>query len=156
MIAHLNRTTTPKMGSKTLIVVGTIENTPFSFGSLPGVNGNPGEMAPKWRITTSDFQKALQDTLAQSGLFKSVGSEGQADYELDGFIFSQQADMLTWDYFLMIGVKYKLVERASGKEIWSGSLFSDCKTGALTSVSPYTECVMRKNLSELLDKLSQL
>ncbi len=112
------------------------------------------EPAAEARLTDSAFRDALINTLAQSRLFKSVGAGGNQDYEIDASVFSQQVSIAGFSATATIGVRYKLIEAASKKEVWSDSLVSQCDfTG---TESQGNECATRKNLSLLIERLSKL
>ena len=138
-------------------MVGTVGNESAPWSSTAQIRGT-GETPTKWRIPSSAFQEALQDTATQSGLFKSVNSDRAADYQLEASLFSQQATLPWGSYILMVGAKYKLIETASNKEIWSGSFYTECEASSFDILSgPATnECAMRKNLLQLFDNLSRL
>jgi len=159
MAPQIEQTATPKAATKTVRVVGTTDPGTGSLMAMVGVIGNVGEPAPQSRITDSAFRIALQNALTQSGLFKSVFAQSKADYELDGSVFSQQITN-GWHYSATIGVRYKLVETATGKEVWTDSSVSQCDGGigimGVGAQSEANECAMRKNLSQLVDNLSKL
>lgn len=112
------------------------------------------EPAAEARLTDSAFHDALVDTLVQSGLFKSVGEDGNRDYEIAASVFSQQVSIAGFSSTATIGVRYKLIETASKKEVWSDSLVSQCDfTG---TEAQGNECATRKNLSLLIERLSKL
>ena len=156
MVPQLAQTLGPKVASKTLRVVGPTKGENPSVNPV-SVGPGTGEPSPSARITLPVFGEALRNTLTQSGLFKSVTSEGKADYELSVPLFSQQMFLRSmfpvWHFTARIETRYKLVETASGKEIWKGASVSQCDSDFQT---PANECAMRKNLSELVDHLSRL
>jgi ABC-type uncharacterized transport system auxiliary subunit len=146
-----------KPATKTLRVVTTSDAGqgsiyPPSGGVFRWTMGS-AEPTAKARLTDSAFRDALINTLAQSRLFKSVGDGGNQDYEIDASVFSQQVSMAGFSATATIGVRYKLIETASKKEVWSDSLVSQCDfTG---TESEGNERATRKNLALLIVLLSK-
>jgi len=155
MIPQLSQVAVPTAASKTVRIVVTAP-TVLGYDALV----IPGEPPPQSQITDDAFREALRRTLEESELFKSVQMQGNTDYELHGLIFSQQITN-GWHYSGTIGARYKLIDTASGKTKWQDSIVSDCYSDknsimGVSSTSDATECAMRKNLSQLADKLSKL
>jgi len=155
MIPQLSQVALPTAASKTVRIVATAP-TVLGYDALV----IPGEPPPQSQITAEAFREALRRTLEESELFKSVQMQGNTDYELHGLIFSQQITN-GWHYSGTIGARYKLIDTASGKTKWQDSIVSDCYSDknsimGVSSTSDATECAMRKNLSQLADKLSKL
>ena len=165
MVPHLARSTLSKPPTKTLRVVATTEVPPgpsYWARLVPTTNLAAGSKPlEENRITDSVFRDAVQNTLTESGLFKVVVSEGKADYELNATIFSQQIK----EGSVTIGVRYKLVEMASGKQVSRLSFASQCGGGVMRidssgvavgidALSKADECAMRDNLSQLVKHLS--
>jgi hypothetical protein len=130
-----------------------------SNSAMVGGPGTVGEPAPQSRITDEVFRDVLQRSVAQSGLFSIVRTEGKTDYELDASIFSQQM-MQSWGYTAELGIRYKIFNTETGKDLWQDSIVTQCYSGssltAITSQSVANECAMRKNLSKLLETISKL
>lgn len=147
-----------KPATKTLRVVTTSDAGqgsiyPPSEGVFRWTVGS-AEPAAWARLTDSAFRDALINTLAQSRLFKSVDDGGNQDYEIAASVFSQQVSIAGFSATATIGVRYKLIETASKKEVWNDSLVSQCDfTG---TEAQGNECATRKNLSLLIERLSKL
>jgi ABC-type uncharacterized transport system auxiliary subunit len=142
---------------KTLRIVATIEGGSGSLLAQAFVY----ETSDKARISDSVFRQALTDAFTRSGMFSSVTTQGQADYELRATLFQQRASTLGLSYTsARIGVRYVLVETASKREVWRDTLYTDADSGfgisAVAMQSEANEGAMRANLEQLVDLLSRL
>lgn len=125
------------------------------------VRGSTSRLA----ISKETFHDTLEDALFDSGLFKSIGDHGTAEYELSTLLFSDQAS-LSGDGSTTLGVRYTLVRTLPRQVIWTTSIVSECPsvahrtmfiiTDAFTISGSEPKCTMRKNFTELVNDLSKI
>jgi hypothetical protein len=99
--------------------------------------------------------------LAQSGLFKGVERQSGGDYLISAEILSQDVtDVDPYHQYIILKVRYRLVDAESGKLIWSDELSSfhalgvEDVFGGVTRVRELQERAMVLNLAEMMDSVS--
>lgn len=112
-------------------------------------------------IGNEEFQEALISTLRQSGIFKKVNAEIDADYELIVKIISQKTHSgFTINSTLF--VNYRLNETKSNQEIWKENIFSKYDIefsesfAGVERAKKALEGAARINFNQLLRKLSDV
>jgi ABC-type uncharacterized transport system auxiliary subunit len=158
MIPSIGQAVEARPATKTLLVVAATDKgqgvtMPSEQGLLRWSLGS-AEPAERAKITESIFRDALMNTLAHSGEFKTVGTAGVQDYRLDGSLYAQQVAIAGFNATATIGVRYKLVETSSQKQVWGDSVVSQCAFSGTESEG--NECAMRKNLAVLVERLGRL
>lgn len=121
-----------------------------------------GEKTRWWDMPTIEnegFEEAMIKTLESSGMFQKVaiGFEG-GDYSLGAQIISQRVSG-QWTKFLVLLVRYRLVNLRNGTEIWAENLLSQSKRTGKDSFVGFEALreiqvrVVRDNLTQLTNKL---
>jgi hypothetical protein len=144
---------TPQLAPETLTRTGKTVSLTVSGGQK-----TRGWDKPK--IGDLEFGEALRRALVESGMFSEVRTEGPADLELSAEIVSQQTSgTFTNDEALF--VNYRVVERASGRELYRENVVSQLTMGAgetfngQARMRKLKEGAVRENLRILVPKLSE-
>lgn len=132
-------------------------------GSIATVDATGGsETNPMWasKVSSSAFQRALEDSLRAAGLLDTVGGNGK--YQLTADLLSLDQPMLGLDMTVASSVRYSLIERSGRKEVFSKVLqtsytakFSDAFSGT-QRLQLANEGAIRINITELIKELVQL
>lgn len=129
--------------------------------SVKDVTGGK-ETSPMWtsQVNSSDFQRALENSLRATGLLSPVGSNGP--YQLTADLTSLDQPMVGFNMMVTATVRYSLIERSSGKEIFSRSIptpytakMGDAFVGS-ERLKLANEGAVRKNIEELIAELLRL
>ena len=100
------------------------------------------------------FKDALLNTLKASGIFREVSPNPGGDYLLSAQIISQSLEGYSPTIQTLL-VRYRLVESASGKSIWTENIFSE-KSLSLTDISSGRERTNKLRQITFGDNLSKL
>jgi len=119
-----------------------------SGGSVTSALTGPG-------IKNEDFQKAVETSLTQSGMFSAVADGG---YHLTAFIASLEQPVIGFSMTVNLEVSYDLTR--GGKSVWRKSIRSayEASTGEAfagsTRLRKATEGAARANITELVRQLN--
>jgi len=120
------------------------------------------ETNPMWvsSVSSADFERALEDSLRSAGLLNPVRSSGR--FQLVADLVRLDQPMFGFDMTVTATVRYSIVERSSGKEIYSRVIptpftatISDAFSGA-TRLKLANEGTIKKNIEALIDELVKL
>lgn len=129
--------------------------------SIKDVTGGK-ETSPMWtsQVGSSDFQRALENSLRVTGLLSPIGSNGS--YQLTADLISLDQPMIGFDMTVTATVRYSLIEKISGKEIFTRSIptpytakMGDAFIGS-ERLKIANEGAVRKNIEELIAELVRL
>ena len=111
-------------------------------------------------VSDEQFKQSLVQALDESGMFRDVVTEGNADLEMSAeFIAQGQGSGL--NYMSALVVEYLIVDGASQDEVWSDAYNSrhEVTVGEALSGSKRTvwaaEGSVRKNIAQLLEGLAE-
>ncbi|MBG6077395.1 hypothetical protein [Polaromonas sp. CG_9.11] len=120
------------------------------------------ETNPMWvsNVSSADFERALEDSLRTAGLLNTVPSSGR--FQLIADLVRLDQPILGFDMTVTAAVHYSVVERSTGKEIYTRVIptpftatVSDAFVGA-TRLKIATEGTIKKNIEALIDELIKL
>lgn len=120
------------------------------------------ETNPMWvsSVSSADFERALEDSLRSAGLLNPVRSSGRLQLIADLVRLDQP--MFGFDMTVTATVRYSIVERSTGKEIFSRLIptpftatMSDAFVGT-TRLKLANEGTIKKNIEALIDELVKL
>lgn len=120
-----------------------------------------GKTNPLWtsEIEGQDFQTALRTSLGKAGLLSSAN---QAPYALHANLLRVEQPIFGLDFKVTTEVEYRLVETASGREVFREVLrtpytatIGDAFVG-VTRLRLANEGAAKENIAALLKRLSQL
>jgi hypothetical protein len=120
------------------------------------------ETNPMWisNVSSSDFERALEDSLRSAGLLNPIPSSGR--FQLTADLVRLDQPIFGFDMTVTAAVRYSVVERNSGKEIYARLIptpftatVSDAFVGA-TRLKIATEGTIKKNIEALIDELIRL
>lgn len=129
--------------------------------SVKDVTGGK-ETSPLWtsQVSSYDFQRALENSLRVNGLLSPVGGNGP--YQLVADLISLDQPMVGFNMTVTATVRYSLIEKSSGKELFSRSIptpytakVSDAFIGG-ERLKLANEGAVRKNIEELIAELLKL
>ncbi len=129
--------------------------------SVKDVTGGK-ETSPMWtsQVDSSDFQRALENSLRATGLLSPIGSNGP--FQLTADLTSLDQPMVGFNMTVTATVRYSLIEKSSGKEIFSRSIptpytakIGDAFVGS-ERLKLANEGAVRKNIEELIAELLRL
>jgi uncharacterized lipoprotein YbaY len=117
---------------------------------------------PLWmsKISSSDFERALESSLGAAGLLAAVRPAGP--YQLTADLIAVDQPFVGLDMTVTVTVTYRLVDRASGKTVYEETIatphtatVSDAFLG-MERLRLANEGAMRANISRLIEKLIAL
>ena len=147
--------------SASSIQTSSANTTLKSSISIKDVTGGK-ETSPMWtsQVDSSDFQRALENSLRATGLLSPIGSNGP--YQLTADLTSLDQPMVGFNMTVTATVRYSLIEKISGKEIFSRSIptpytakIGDAFVGS-ERLKLANEGAIRKNIEELIAELLRL
>jgi hypothetical protein len=110
-----------------------------------------GERSQPQRPLRNSFWYALVRSVEQSGIFKSVVTNGSSDYRLDAEIVSHREMEASAMYTSILHVNYRLVEVASNRVVWTDNVVSHQDSGI--DLSSANEAAARTNLTRMLKEM---
>lgn len=129
--------------------------------SVANVSGAQDEkFAGPAMVSDEQFKSSLVEALQQSGIFRSVVSDGPADLEMSAE-FVAQGQGAGLNYLSALVVEYTIVDSASRDEVWSEAFNSRHEVTVGQAISGATRTVkaaegsVRKNLEQLLESLAE-
>ena len=120
------------------------------------------ETNPMWvsSVSSADFERALEDSLRSVNLLNPVPSSGR--FQLVADLVRLDQPMFGLDMTVTATVRYSVVERSTGKEIYSRVIptpftatVNDAFVGA-TRLKIASEGTIKKNIEALIDELVKL
>ena len=117
---------------------------------------------PMWasKVSSSAFQRALEESLKAAGLFNNLGASSR--YQLTADLLNLNQPAFGLDVTVSANVRYSLVEKSSRKEIFSKVIqetytakFSDAFAGA-ERLKLANEGAIRANIAALINELSHV
>lgn len=120
------------------------------------------ETNPMWvsSVSSADFGQALEDSLRTAGLLNPVPSSGR--FQLTADLVRLDQPMFGFDMTVTATVRYSVVERSTGKEIYARVIptpftatVNDAFVGA-TRLKLASEGTIKKNIEALIDELIKL
>jgi len=113
------------------------------------------------RISSPEFQAAIVESLTMYGVFKTVLTEGNTDYELDATILNLQQPWIGADMTVTIETAWKLTNLKDGISVMSENLsnsytarFGEAFVGA-TRLQLANEGAARENIRDALKIISK-
>lgn len=122
------------------------------------------ETSKMWvsQISDQDFAQALQDSIVQSGLFRTVTTSGPAAYNLDAFIVQMNQPMFGAAMTVSMEVNYSLARTNPKEMVWQKAVtstytapFSEALIGA-TRLRKANEGAARANIEQAINEMSKL
>lgn len=120
------------------------------------------ETNPLWisNVGSSEFERALENSLRNAGLLAANRQSGQG--VLTAHLLKLDQPMFGASFTVTASVQYTLVDRATGKSLWSQTLttpytaaFGDALLGA-ERLKLANEGAIRANIAALIDSLLQV
>lgn len=141
-----------------------------NYQSAPELGSNIGNVEvtggsdtnPMWtsKVSSSAFQRALEESLKAAGLFNNLGASSR--YQLTADLLNLDQPTFGLDMTVSANVRYSLVEKSSRKEIFSKLIqetytakFSDAFAGA-ERLKLANEGAIKANIKVLINELSQV
>lgn len=126
-----------------------------------------GEESSAWegsKISPEEYRLALIQALQQSNLFTEIASEagGEADYELATFLLSQQQPAVGLGMTVDLVVRYQLIDRNSGSDVFNDRIVSSYRAGVgeafvgAKRLRKANEGAVRENIKQLLQQIDGL
>jgi hypothetical protein len=145
-------------------------NKVYSNQAASELRGNIGNIEvtggtdtnPMWasKVSSSAFQRALEESLKAAGLFNTFGASSR--YQLTADLLNLDQPVFGLDMTVSSNVRYSLVERTSRKEIFSKVIqanyvakFSDAFAAA-QRLQLANEGSIRANIVALIEELNQV
>lgn len=112
-------------------------------------------------VSDEQFKSSLVEALQNSGIFRSVVTDGKADLEMSAE-FVAQGQGAGLNYLSALVVEYKIIDSRSKDEVWSDAFNSrhEVTVGQALSGAKRTvraaEGSVRKNLEQLIQSLAKV
>lgn len=138
-----------------------VKEHPYSV-RVQAAGGRETEWWSTSQISDESFHEALYKSLSQSGVFRQVVKEGEADYLLDVFISGMKQPIMAFNMTVSVTANWKLIDLSNNKVVFEELIPTPYKAGMNESwigvkrLRLANEGAVRENIKQGIRKLAEL